>query len=330
MYSFRPQDTLTNKQEENYPMIAITPSSFQSLKSINKMLNSIPFVVVREYFFKNQASNIIDFVKGVSEGAVNLFKNPKGVSTTEVEKSASTEGQANQGTMKQVESAVRGFVDKIKEVFEKVDIKTATIDIPYILYCGLRNKQWGNTYIFPYIVDSSTVINESSNESEWNGEGSGFLEWIKNATQGITNFIGGAATSLTGSQAMPADLFPAPTWSNKSTEKISFSFTLVLINDHIIKARNNYMCVNTIIHNNRWMQKTILAFPGALYELWLPTGQRHLMGTGSFKLYPLGLNRVTPVDFFEGVEWKGEGDKGLRGADFEIGTVVGLPQSNRD
>lgn len=91
------------------------------------------------------------------------------------------------------------------------------------------------------------------------------------------------------------------------------------------------MCVNTIIHNNRWMQKSILAFPGALYELWLPTGQRHLMCTGSFKLYPLGLNRFTPVDFFEGYEWDSKGgDKGLRGADFEIGTVVGLQGASRD
>ena len=91
------------------------------------------------------------------------------------------------------------------------------------------------------------------------------------------------------------------------------------------------MCVNTIIHNNRWMQKSILAYPGALYELWLPTGQRHLMCTGSFKLYPLGLNRFTPVDFFEGYDWDSKGgDKGLRGADFEIGTVVGLPGSELD
>ena len=36
--------------------------------------------------------------------------------------------------------------------FEKVELKTAAIDIPYILYIGLRRKQYGNTYIFPYIV----------------------------------------------------------------------------------------------------------------------------------------------------------------------------------
>ncbi len=50
-------------------MIAITPSSFQSLKSINTMLNLIPFVVVREFFFKNQAGNIVNFIKGLSKGA---------------------------------------------------------------------------------------------------------------------------------------------------------------------------------------------------------------------------------------------------------------------
>ena len=73
-----------------------------------------------------------------------------------------------------------------------------------------------------------------------------------------------------------------------------------MINDNIVKSRNNYMCVNTIIHNNRSIQKAMLAFPGALYEVWLPTGQRHLMCTGDFKLYPLGLNRRTPDNFFEG------------------------------
>ena len=77
------------------------------------------------------------------------------------------------------------------------------------------------------------------------------------------------------------------------------------------------MCVNTIIHNNRSMQKAILAFPGALYEVWLPTGQRHLMCTGDFKLNPLGLNRKVPKNFF-----KGEGGQ-AGGAWFAIGSNMG-------
>ena len=159
------------------------------------------------------------------------------------------------------------------------------------------------------------MINQSNNASEWgNGEGGGgLLDTLKNAIGSITNLVGGIASSLMGSQAQAANLFPAPSWSNNNKDKLSFTFDLILINDNIVKARNNYMCVNTIIHNNRSIQKAILAFPGALYEIWLPTGQRHLMCTGDFKLYPLGLNRQTPVDFFEG-----SGSEG-GGANFSIG-----------
>ena len=66
MYSFRPIDTTGDpadrgleKWDENYPVISITPSSFQAIESIDDMLNAIPYVVVREYFFKNQASQMV-------------------------------------------------------------------------------------------------------------------------------------------------------------------------------------------------------------------------------------------------------------------------------
>ena len=116
--------------------------------------------------------------------------------------------------------------------------------------------------------------------------------------------VANIASAATGSQGTFANLFPAPSWNGpgggNGEEKASFDFDLILINDNVVKARNNYMCANTIIHNNRSIQKAILNFPGALYEVWLPTGQRHLMCTGSFKLYPIGLNRMTPNDFFRG------------------------------
>ena len=202
------------------------------------------------------------------------------------------------------------------EIFQLADTQLAkktVIDIPYILYAGLRQRQYGNTYIFPYIANSSTVINEASNSAEWDkGNGSSLIEGLKSVIGNIGKMAAGLAAGAVGSTARGADLFPAPTWGGPKGEGVSFSFDLMLINDNIVKSRNNYMCVNTIIHNNRSIQKAILAFPGALYEIWLPTGQRHLMCTGDFKLYPLGLNRRTPNNFFKG--------GGVPGAAFEIGT----------
>ena len=188
--------------------------------------------------------------------------------------------------------------------------------MPYILYVGLRKRLYGNTYIFPYIVDEGTVINQSSNEPEWGDENGGFLQGLRKSLGHVVEMIGGMASGLTGSMARPVgDLFPAPTWNGPKGEKPSFKMDLMLINDNALKARNNYMCVNTIIHNNRSMQKAIMNFPGALYELWLPTGQRHLMCTGSFELSPLGLNRHPPSKFFD--------DAGVQGATWRIGSSDG-------
>ena len=61
VYSFRPLD----RDKDNCPQIAITPASFESIKSMETMLNNVPYVVVKEYFFKNTASTMIDFVKKI-------------------------------------------------------------------------------------------------------------------------------------------------------------------------------------------------------------------------------------------------------------------------
>ena len=42
---------------------------------MDTMLNNIPFVVVKEYFFKNTASMMIDFVKKIA-GTVKGAKEP--------------------------------------------------------------------------------------------------------------------------------------------------------------------------------------------------------------------------------------------------------------
>ena len=215
-------------------------------------------------------------------------------------------------------------MSRIRNFFKSFDKMQLVVDIPFFLYVGLRNRVYGNTYIFPYIVDSGTVINQASNLQEWGAAGSGsIMQMIKEGIQSVTEFVGGAALGLIGSQAQVANLFPAPTWSNKNSEKVTFSFNLILINDNVVTTRNNYMCVNTIINNNRSMQKAILAFPGALYELWLPTGQRHLMCAAELKLTPLGLNRLVPKGFFDPNSIKGEGRGGRKGADFRIGVESG-------
>ena len=278
---------------------------------MDDMLNNVPFVVVKEYFFKNTASMMIDFVKkiaGMVDGAKEEVKEDKPQETGAGEDSSQGAGSAK--------STGNSFMDKVKEIFNDIPIKPMVIDIPYILYFCLRQKVYGNTYIFPYIAPTGTIINEASNASEWPapGQGDSIVSKLKGMVQDVAGMVGGIALGMAGSQGKVVNnLFPAPSWEGPSSPGASFQFDLILINDNVVKARNNYMCANTIIHNNRSIQKAILNFPGALYEVWLPTGQRHLMCTGTFKLSPIGLNRMTPNDFFKG---------GYNGAKHRIGVSL--------
>lgn len=109
----------------------------------------------------------------------------------------------------------------MKDVFQNVSLKQMAIDIPYILYAGLRAKQFGNTYIFPYLANDSTLINQSSNAAEWgNGDAEGgFMESLKAAANHAIGMVGGIATSLAGSQAAAAEVFPAPSWQGPGSNK---------------------------------------------------------------------------------------------------------------
>ena len=156
-------------------MIAITPASFQAISSMDDMLNAIPYVVVKEYFFKNTASMMTSFLKKI----MGSVQEAQGKVKQQEEQSEKDNG----ATLAEVSKVGSGLIAAVKERFSDVLLRTAVIDIPYLLYCGLRMKMYGNTYVFPYIVSNSTIINQASNASEWgNGEdGGGLMEALKGA-----------------------------------------------------------------------------------------------------------------------------------------------------
>lgn len=69
MYSFRPSDI-----KAGFPQIAITPSSFEAIRSLDTMLDNVPWIVVKEYFFKNSASTMIDVIAKIMGTAQDAFK----------------------------------------------------------------------------------------------------------------------------------------------------------------------------------------------------------------------------------------------------------------
>ena len=268
-FSYRPTDS-----KEGYPIIRIVPASFQGMANIDKVLNTAPYVLIKEYFMRNNVSSAVNLFQGALEGKADAPSSAE----------ANEPGKIKSYTENLTETIKNAFIDLGKPI-------TQVIDMPFVLYHRLKAKLYGNQYVFPY-NPKDFALAQSSNTEEWGGEGilSSLAGGLMNATNGLTGMLGFGI----------AKPFPAPTWKlPDGGTKWSMSFDLNLINDEFVRARNNYMCSNTIINNNRWIQKTILGFPGALYEVLIPTGLRELMCTGTFTLKPLGVNRHVPHDFFD-------------------------------
>lgn len=268
-FSYRPTDS-----KEGYPIIRIVPASFQCMANIDKVLNTTPYVFVKEYFMRNNVSSAVNLFQGALEGKADPPASDEAAQPSAIK--AKTEE----------------LTQIIKDAFVTLDDPLEqVITMPFVLYHRLKAKLYGNQYVFPY-NPKDFALAQSSNTEEWGGEGllSTLTSGLMNATNGLTGMLGFGV----------AKPFPAPTWKlPDGGTKWSMSFDLNLLNDEFIRARNNYMCSNTIINNNRWIQKTILGFPGALYEVLIPTGLRELMCTGSFTLKPLGVNRHVPHNFFK-------------------------------
>ena len=49
------------------------------------------------------------------------------------------------------------IMKEISKQFVDISFQKAAIEIPYILYCGLRNKVFGNTYIFRYSDNTASL-----------------------------------------------------------------------------------------------------------------------------------------------------------------------------
>lgn len=43
---------------------------------MDKMLNFVPYIVVKEYFFKNTASTMVDFVQNIADQVTETWKKP--------------------------------------------------------------------------------------------------------------------------------------------------------------------------------------------------------------------------------------------------------------
>lgn len=126
------------------------------------------------------------------------------------------------------------------------------LKIPAMLYCGIQDCTTTNLYELPAMLKDNKLL-ESNGTAGWGGSGSGTARFGGFSKLLGDGHIGKIVNSLLGNIGMHY----MPYWnaeSGSSGDGETVSIEVDLVNDSPTTAMANFIFVNTIVPNNRWIQ----------------------------------------------------------------------------
>lgn len=297
------------------------------------LLNVIPGVQIREFLPDSKLDQVINFVNNVLNCLGDTVKDllKKGEYKDAVQTAAKAVEQKAQSAAQTIEQALSSMPDFAPWIGEYIfsetkqhgyypageslwkdlidvgkyeypfyhgegdsakpfgKMKSLMLALPYQIYFKLQSCTTTNIYEIPFNNESKQMY--SSNGSPgWDGS-SGFAASIVDA-----------AKSMLGSILPNINIQWSPWYNSFSGEKtpedglvISFD----LFNDTAANAMNNFIFVNTIIPQNRWIQYGLFQHSPCLYDVKIEGIKRLYMCTGEFKVTQGGVLRIPPKTWID-------------------------------
>lgn len=285
--------------------------------TLNYLLDSIPGIQIREYLPDIKLDQVINFINEIIDAVVNGSKkifdsNSLKDAVKDEAKSISKIFKALQKRYsddnKNDKQIFKDLTWLIKYVFSVTDddkslisdvLKSNTADdgmefyqfsdkgnyqkmknfvlrLPYLLYYRLQSCTTTNIYELPY-TDWGSPLYSSNGGPGW---------------EGVNAFGIKSALSLIGSILPPVNIQMAPfynAYAGENTPEDGITISFDLFNDNAKAAMNNFIFVNTIIPQNRWLQYGLLQQSPCLYDIRIDGVKRLYLCTGSFRVtYPQG------------------------------------------
>ena len=315
--------------------------------TLNYLLDSIPGIQIREYLPDIKLDQVITFINEILDALVNgskgIFDSKNlGDAVKDDAKSISkifaalqkryTENPADKiitdltWLIKYVFSVTEDNKSLISDVLKsgnaddgmKFDqfsdkgdyqkMKNFVFRLPYLLYYRLQSCTTTNIYELPY-TDWGSPLYSSNGGPGW---------------EGVNAFGIKSALSLIGSILPPVNIQMAPfynAYAGENTPEDGITISFDLFNDNAKAAMNNFIFVNTIIPQNRWLQYGLLQQSPCLYDIRIDGVKRLYLCTGSFKVtYPQGCVLRAPPQKWMYDLFKTHGNRCINNiyADFEI------------
>lgn len=285
--------------------------------TFNSMLNTLPGIQIREFIPDTALDQCINFFVDLIKEVMTLFGD-NGIQIEEKTKPANNEKL-------DATNNISSIFDKLKNVTwfvmkyitgntkpnniitdtaggtEKSRFYTGNsqqaqkiLDFPYMLYYKLQSCTTTGIYEIP-AIPSGKQMYQSDGYPGWKQDGLRLLPPHLSKLPGGINDILGKMFGNVGFSWMP--------WWNAEDGNATLPPEVViefdLVNDTADSALMNFIFVNNIVPNNKWIQYGLFQHSSHLYDVKLEGYDRLFACTGKFEVIANGVIREPPLNWYE-------------------------------
>lgn len=293
--------------------------------NVNAIFNSIPGIQIREFlpdtrleqtmdFFSKVIEILLDSAKAAGASGMSFIKDMfnKDSSSNASQSQASNDGITDKIT--RVCTFIKNYLtgvttdnfysDTFKNYSKPLplsscknfgDLTTYIYKFPYTMWYQLQSCTTTNIYELPCLIDGKMMY-ASDGSLGWPGTtlgfGKTFGDGIVGKLMGMTK-IGGMVSSLLGN----LNVSVTPWWDAREGIKTAYPDVVVkfdLFNDTAYNALFNFIFVNTIVPNNKWVQYNLFQHSPHLYDIKVEGSCRLYACTAKFKVSYDGVLRDMP------------------------------------
>lgn len=286
---------------------------------INSILSYIPDIQIREFLPDTKLDSTINLFQQLMKCvkvAYQSFTNSSKAAIDEIKKSENSDL-----TQLAFNTGSGSIFDKIQEISKTViDYLTGEkgnmfnefskgknnilsnnkyqnyiFNFPYLMWYGLQSCTTMNLYELP-CVTSDNIMYSANGSPGWPSAGLSLSKALPGFISDIP-ILGSFITSLLGN----VNVSFMPWWNGlegNATPAPDVTIKVNLFNDSCEAAINNFIFVNTLIPNARWMQYAVFQHSPCLYDIRLDGYKRLYACTGEFTVTQQGVLRTPSNAFF--------------------------------
>lgn len=330
-----------------YPMIK-TGEVKELAMSYQYLLNCIPGIQIREFLPDTRLDQCLNFFTDMMNTMTSMFTKDKDKAKDEQNKQPETNKDPNaadsfftkltkacnwalnymtgslksESLMKDIQSDLDS--NSAAGVYSSADasLKNYVINFPYILYYRFQSCVTTNIYEVPCQIDGNRMYSSDGTPGWTDG---GKLELV-NQFLGNVPMLGSLLKSILGNVRVNY----LPWWDSNAghgTAEPDVTIKFTLFNDTAEAAIYNFIFVNTLIPNNKWIQYNVFQHSSSLYDIKIEGCNRLFACSGKFDVAYKGVLRDPSQSMLNTLcsTYKNSNASGMSAADIFNKRIIKIP-----